>query len=97
MRSRYSAYVLNLSDYLRDSWHPRTRPARLDLTDAPGARTTWLGLTVHRHTVIDADHAQVEFTARYRVGGTPAQRLRESSRFVCEHGRWYYLDGDIAD
>ena len=46
MRSRYSAYVRGLADYLRQSWHPDTRPAELSLDDAP-QRTHWLGLTVH--------------------------------------------------
>jgi SEC-C motif-containing protein len=50
MRSRYSAYVRGLADYLRQTWHPDTRPAELSLDDAPGQRTHWLGLTVHEHT-----------------------------------------------
>ncbi|MBS0554808.1 MAG: hypothetical protein JSS47_20145, partial [Proteobacteria bacterium] len=37
-----------------------------------------------------------EFVARFRVGGR-AQRLHETSRFVREDGRWYYVDGDIQD
>lgn len=39
MRSRYSAYVRHLPDYLRATWHPDTRPAELSLDDAPGQRT----------------------------------------------------------
>jgi SEC-C motif-containing protein len=31
MRSRYSAYVLGLEDYLLATWHADTRPAALDL------------------------------------------------------------------
>jgi SEC-C motif-containing protein len=38
--------------------------------------------------------AEVEFVARYRVGGR-AHRLHETSRFVHEDGRWYYVDGVI--
>ncbi len=91
MRSRYSAYVLGLSDYLRDTWHPRTRPAETPVFD-PAVR--WLGLEVRRHEMLDADHAVVEFVARSKVGGRAA-RLHETSRFVREGGRWTYLDGDI--
>ncbi|GAA5067128.1 YchJ family protein [Lysobacter panacisoli] len=91
MRSRYSAYVMGDLDYLRASWHPTTRPADLDLGDTRATR--WLGLEVRRHTVIDADHATVEFVARYKVGGAAAVRLHELSRFVREDGRWYYVDG----
>lgn len=91
MRSRYCAYVRGDVDYLRASWHTGTRPAELDLGET--AATRWLGLEVKRHVPVDAEHATVEFVARYRVGGSPAVRLHEISRFVREGGRWYYVDG----
>jgi SEC-C motif-containing protein len=89
MRSRYSAFVLERADYLQATWHPSTRPASLDF-DA-GAK--WLGLEVREHKLMDADTAEVEFVARYRVDGR-AVRLHERSRFVREDGRWLYVDGD---
>ena len=92
MRSRYSAYVLGLQDYLLASWHPSTRPATLDLDPAA---TRWLGLEVKRHRADGNDAATVEFVARYRVGGGSAVRLHEVSRFLREDGRWYYLDGEF--
>ena len=95
MRSRYAAYVLGDAGYLRASWHAGTRPADLAL-DAPGV-VRWLGLDVKRHVEQDADHAVVEFVARYRVGGGRAVRLHEASRFVREGGRWYYVDGDVRE
>ncbi len=91
MRSRYSAYVLGLVDYLLDTWHPGTRPAALE-PDPPGLR--WLGLEVRRHEVTGEDRAVMEFVARSKLGGR-AHRLHETSRFVRERGRWYYVDGDI--
>lgn len=91
MRSRYSAYVLQRTDYLLSSWHPETRPGSLSLAEAPGQRTQWLGLTVHEHHA-DGDRAQVKFTARYRIGGGSAVRMNEHSRFVRVDGHWYYLD-----
>ena len=39
----------------------------------------------------------VEFIARFRHGGGSAQRLHETSRFVREQGRWYYVDGDVQE
>lgn len=92
MRSRYSAYVRGDTDYLLASWHSSTRPAELGLEDAAGARTTWLGLEIQRCADTGADTAEVEFLARYRIGGGRAVRMREHSRFVREDGRWYYLD-----
>ncbi|MGH8078401.1 MAG: YchJ family protein [Lysobacter sp.] len=93
MRSRYSAYVRDEAGYLLATWHASTRPLVLDLDD--GGTTRWLGLEVKRHVSTGADTATVEFVARYKSGGAPAVRLHEVSRFVREHGRWYYLDGEF--
>ena len=90
MRSRYSAFVLGLRDYLLATWHASTRPAGLE-PDPPGLK--WLGLQV-RQAREDGDRATVEFVARTRLAGR-AQRLHEISRFVREDGRWYYVDGDF--
>ncbi len=95
MRSRYSAYALGLEHYLLASWHASTRPAALNLA-AERPAPKWLGLKVLRHEP-DGDRAQVEFVARFRVGGGSAQRLHERSRFVREQNRWYYLEGQIGD
>ena len=89
MRSRYSAFVLDRADYLLATWHATTRPTTLDFV--PG--TKWLGLEVRSHKILDADHAEVEFIARFREAGR-ATRLHERSRFVRESGRWFYVDGD---
>ena len=91
MRSRYSAFALGLSDYLLATWHASTRPASLQ---AEPAQLRWLGLEVRHHAAQDADHATVEFVARSKLGGR-ANRLHETSRFVREDGRWFYLDGAV--
>lgn len=96
MRARYSAYVRKRPDFLLETWHPSTRPPTLDLSDRPGLRTHWLGLQVISHRVHEAHRAEVSFIARVRIGGGPAQRMAERSRFVCEEGRWYYVDGEIG-
>lgn len=89
MRSRYSAFVLGRHDYLLATWHASTRPTALE-PDPPGLR--WLGLEVRRHEPQDETRATVEFVARKRLAGR-ASRLHETSRFVREDGRWFYLDG----
>lgn len=91
MRSRYSAFVLDLTDYLLATWHPSTRPSRLEANEP---RLKWLGLEVRRHAVVDAEHATVEFVARSKLAGR-ARRLHEISRFVREDGHWFYIDGDL--
>lgn len=91
MRSRYTAYTLQCEDYLLATWHSSTRPSALGL--AEDTQTKWLGLEVKSQQQ-DVDHAIVEFVARYKVNGR-AHRLHETSRFVCEDGRWFYVDGDV--
>lgn len=91
MRSRYTAFVRDLTDYLLATWHPSTRPSTLE-PNPEGLR--WLGLEVRRHSVQDADHATVEFVARSKLGGR-AQRLHETSRFVRDDKRWFYVDGEM--
>jgi SEC-C motif domain protein len=54
MRSRYTACVLGLHDYLRATWAEETRPPEI-AADPPGLR--WLGLEVKRHQRIDDGHA----------------------------------------
>jgi len=92
MRSRYSAFVLDLRAYLLATWHASSRPAALD---PPEAGLRWLGLTVKSSALQDADHGRVEFVARSKLGGR-AHRLHETSRFVREGGSWFYVDGDLA-
>ena len=93
MRSRYSAYVLKLENYLLATWHPDTRPAILDLS---GDTSKWLGLEIRQHTQQSDERATVEFVARYRVAGR-AHRLHERSRFARADGRWFYVDGDFLE
>ena len=93
MRSRYSAYVLGLEDYLLATWHQSTRPGQLNLAEEP--KPKWLGLAVN-HAESDGDQGLVSFVARYKVGGR-AYRLSEHSRFVRENGGWFYVDGDVAE
>ena len=95
MRSRYTAYVLGNTAYLRATWAAATCPRDLETSADPATR--WLGLQIKRHTPIDADHAEVEFVARYKLGGR-AFRLHETSRFERDTaGRWVYVDGDLHD
>ncbi len=92
MRSRYSAYVLQLGPYLLETWAQQTRPAQMDFAADEGIK--WLGLEVKRASAA-GESGVVEFVARYKVGGR-AHRMHETSRFVREaDGRWYYLDGEV--
>jgi SEC-C motif-containing protein len=91
MRSRYTAYVLCNEAYLLDTWHPSTRPGHISFE--PQQR--WLGLKIIEAKVTGDASAEVQFIARYRMGGAKAARLHELSRFVRDSGRWVYVDGEI--
>jgi SEC-C motif-containing protein len=93
MRSRYTAYVLCKETYLLDTWDPSTRPRQISFD--PQQR--WLGLKVIEAKLTGTATAEVEFIARYRVGGSTASRLHERSRFVHDAGRWLYVDGDMIE
>ena len=90
MRSRYTAYVLGLEDYLLKTWATETRPTTLNLADE--TQTKWLGLQVKRVENTSETSAIVEFVARYKIGGK-AERIHEISQFVRVEGCWYYLAG----
>jgi SEC-C motif-containing protein len=83
MRSRFSAYALGLDAYVLATWHPSTRPARLENE----------GIEWRRLQIVDTSADVVEFRASYRTPeGTGL--LHERSRFVKEGGRWLYIDGE---
>jgi SEC-C motif domain protein len=88
MRSRYSAFVLGLADYLMDTWDPATRPPALDLNEP---KIRWLRLEVRRVDAIDENRATVEFVAYSQQRGR-RMRLQEISRFERKDGQWFYLD-----
>ncbi|MEU9628915.1 YchJ family metal-binding protein [Streptomyces luteogriseus] len=88
MRSRYCAFVKGDVAYLLRTWHPRTRPGRLELDPGMG----WTGLEVLGTSEGSAFHATgtVEFRASYRGGS-----LHELSRFERVDGAWVYVDGEF--
>ncbi|MFD3827102.1 YchJ family protein [Streptomyces sp. NPDC058625] len=88
MRSRYCAFVRLDAGYLLRTWHPRTRPERVDLD--PGMR--WTGLEILEAVGGSAFHSTgtVTFRASYRGGS-----LHERSRFERVGGAWVYLDGEF--
>jgi SEC-C motif domain protein len=91
MRSRYAAFVMMNEPYLLATWHASKRPKSVAFDPA----TKWLGLKVVVAAVVGDDAGEVEFIARFRIGGGSASRLQERSRFVREAGRWYYVDGQF--
>jgi len=87
MRSRYTAYARGATAYLLRTWHPSSRPRRLDLDP----ELVWTGLTVLSAVggLLDLRGA-VRFEARYVEQGRPGV-LTEHSTFVRADGEWLYV------
>jgi SEC-C motif-containing protein len=97
MRSRYSAYVLGVIDYLVSSTLP-VQQAQLDRSaiSAWSSQSQWLGLEVQSSQLLAGQpaHALVSFIAHWQdEGGTQAQH--ERSAFVQVEQRWYFLDPSV--
>lgn len=91
MRSRFSAFAVNLPEYLLATWHPDTRPTDLVVDEA----MIW-----HRLDIIRTEsggpfdsRGVVEFEAHYSLLNHSSSQ-HEISEFVREDGRWYYVDGE---
>lgn len=95
MRSRYSAYALNLSDYIIQTTHPNN-PDYTDKIDEWERsiqgfiqNTRFLGLKINEF--IDGETvAYVTFEACLDSG-----LFKEKSRFLKEKGRWLYESGSF--
>ncbi|MEV0122776.1 YchJ family protein [Streptomyces sp. NPDC050703] len=94
MRSRYSAFAVRDEGYLLRTWHPRTRPPRVEFDPA----LRWTGLEIEETTEGTAFHTTgtVTFRARYTDAGRP-DSLHERSRFERLDGAWVYVDGAFID
>ncbi|MFD4630463.1 YchJ family protein [Streptomyces sp. NPDC058284] len=94
MRSRYSAFAVRDESYLLRTWHPRTRPPRVEFDPA----LRWTGLEIGATSEGTAFHTTgtVTFRARYTDGGRP-DSLHEKSRFERLDGAWVYVDGTFIE
>ncbi|MFE2374154.1 YchJ family protein [Streptomyces sp. NPDC059398] len=94
MRSRFSAFAVEDAAYLLRSWHPGTRPPRVDFD----AGQRWQRLEILAATGGTAFHTTgtVTFRAHCTVRGEPGE-LREHSRFERYEGAWVYVDGDTEE
>ncbi len=89
MRSRYSAFVLGISDYLLATWDPATRPTQMVLD----ADTEWKALEIIRADPVHENSGQVHFRAYFRER-QQWQVLEEHSHFLYLDDRWKYASGE---
>lgn len=94
MRSRYTAFALGNADHVYRTWHPRTRPADIDLD----SDVAWTGLRIIETSGGGQDDSvgTVSFEADWASAGQIGT-LREISRFERRAGRWFYVDGEVGE
>ena len=98
MRSRFSAYVLRIADYVVKTTHPKFREE-----DFKENIQKWMKQTRWTHLEIldlskglaHQDIGEVEFVAEFFLDGQ-SQILHERSNFVRYKGRWVYTEGKIS-
>jgi len=101
MRSRYSAYALNLVDYIVGSTHPSNPQYNADLVKWKSELSQFSsgfkfdGLKINQF-VDGPESATVSFTASITGSGGDAS-FSETSIFVKESGKWFYKSGDVVD
>lgn len=98
MRSRYSAYVLKIPDYIVKTTHPKFREKNFkENIEKWMKQTRWTHLEI-LDTVdgLDDDEiGEVEFVAEFFLDGQ-SQILHERSSFVRYKGRWVYTEGKVS-
>lgn len=87
MRSRFSGFVLGLTDYVKQTWHPDTCPNDLQLQ--PDSQ--WKKLDI-----ITTTENTVHFRAYLQNEDKQFECLEEHSRFEQVDGKWVYVDGNVS-
>ena len=97
MRSRYSAHVKHLVDYVVATYHPSCEAQMQREAIQQSVESEWCELEVVK--VEDGVHAQegfVTFKAYFTEQGIK-HCLEERSRFIRENDLWYYIDGTFPN
>ncbi|WP_202933354.1 YchJ family protein [Vibrio navarrensis] len=97
MRSRYTAHVLGLVDYVVNTYHPSCLAEKQREDIAESIENDWCKLEVVKAEAgSNENEGFVEFKAYFNEDGKQ-YCLSERSRFVKEEGLWYYIDGTFAE
>lgn len=99
MKSRYSAYALNIPEYIISTTH-RDNPNRIDNHEewekdlrTFSTKTQFDNLKIEEF-MDGEDKATVVFTASLRQSGQDVS-FTEKSTFLKEGEKWFYLSGEI--
>ncbi|WP_425666575.1 YchJ family protein [Vibrio tubiashii] len=95
MRSRYSAHVKGLVDYVINTYHPSCHAEQEREAIADSINSDWCGLEViGAEPGSHSNEGFVTFKAHFKQGGQE-YCLEERSRFLKEKELWYYIDGSF--
>lgn len=97
MRSRYSAHVKGIVDYVVNTYHPSCNASQQRDEIAESINSDWCGLdVVGTESGQDDNEGFVAFKAFFNQDGQQ-YCLEERSRFVREDGLWFYIDGTFPE
>ncbi len=92
MRSRYTAFAINNSEYLLRTWTPEQRPQSLETKQA-GLKWLRLKIINARPPATTSSYGTVSFAAMY-LHNNHVFVLTEKSNFIRVDGYWLYKDGE---
>lgn len=93
MRSRYSAHVKGLVDYVIDTYHPSCHAEQEREAIADSIDSDWCGLEVMNTEPGKHDNEGFVTFKAYFKQDEQEYCLEERSRFLKEQELWYYIDG----
>ncbi len=93
MRSRYTAYVKHLDEYLLRTWAESTRPVGMDVEEA----LSWQKLTVLKTKKGRQKDKKgwVTFCAEYQIGLERFKLVEKSEFKRDDNGHWVYVEGEF--
>jgi SEC-C motif domain protein len=91
MRSRFTAYAMHNSVYLKATWESHQCPAEIDFSKETAHWQRLEIISIKKGGIHD-DKGLVEFKAYYLLDGTEYV-MHELSRFKKVAGRWFYVEG----
>ncbi len=92
MRSRYTAYTQANINYIEKTMKgPAAQGFDSKEAELWAKKLTWQGLEVLNAKQL-GNEGWVEFIARYSHAGKK-HAIHEISQFICENGKWFYVDG----
>lgn len=94
MRSRFTAYAMQNSSYLLETWVESKRPKEINFSKE---KSEWTKLEIIKTKKGEKKDSKgvVEFKAYYTLDNE-GHVMKEISRFQKKSGQWLYLDGLVS-